>query len=137
MARRRTTNRDHNNIASDPLDSFLTPVVRPKHVTNATPTTTQYLPKSLRQIEDRRTWHPDGAQKRPPATVHSSKAKLAVAPPQKNKRILPHRIAFQAPKSVLVCIRRKMRAEVLHALKRTRRGSGSPKHRTAFSDIKC
>lgn len=48
------------------------------------------------------------------------------------------RIAFSDPLTVTECVRRRVRREVLHALKKTGRGSGGgKKRRTWRSMIKC
>lgn len=140
MARRdrNSGNRDSFEIASDPLDSLLSPVKPARPVTNHHIVTRQIIPKLL-EIQDNRVFHPSKPHKPPPASTHAFRSNLVVPPPTKqNKRTrLPATVAFQAPKQVLVCIRRKTRAEVLHALKRTRAGGGSKKHRSVTSDIKC
>lgn len=141
MARRdrnQNGNRDPFEIASDPLDSLLKPVKPSRPVTNHATITNRIIPKLL-EIQDNRVFHPSKPHRPPAASTHSFRSNLAVPPPSKqNKRTtLPAQVAFQAPKQVLVCIRRKTRAEVLHALKRTRAGAGSRKRRNTSSDIKC
>lgn len=44
---------------------------------------------------------------------------------------------FAIPNKVAVCVRRKRRREVLHALKRTRKGAGARKRRNYWSDVSC
>ena len=47
-------------------------------------------------------------------------------------------VHFVSPETIGVCIRRKARREVLHALNRTKRGSGGRgRRRGPFSDVKC
>lgn len=46
-------------------------------------------------------------------------------------------IAFQAPKQVTLCVRRRRRREVLFAIRKTRVGVNSPKHRNQWSKVKC
>lgn len=93
---------------------------------------------NLKPIEDRRRWHPDGKQVAPQATQRLHRAlKIASPAPTAPKYKLPSRVAFSAPKHVVVCVRRKTRKEVLFAKKLTKRGSGSRKHRNPWSEISC
>jgi len=76
----------------------------------------------LNLLEDRRRYYPDDF--RPPAAVYRS-ATQPVARPSYSKRpgvkysFRPTQtkavVAFRAPEAVAVCVRRKMRKEVLHA----------------------
>lgn len=99
-------------------------------------------------IEDRRTWHPDIA--RPALDFLSSRHRLTLSNlKSKNKNVTrPSRKLnlYQAITSplaftnnrVLICVRRKTRREVLHALKRTRKGAGSKmRRRNEFTNIHC
>lgn len=86
-------------------------------------------------VEDRRQYHPAG-QYRP-----ASSPRKAVAPTSIAKRSAmsvghPYRV-FNAPSHVAICVRRKVRDEVLHALGKTGRGSGRPRRRTQWSNVKC
>lgn len=97
-----------------------------------------------RDVEDRRRYHPL-ADYAPPLTFRGVPAKVQVK--QKFSRphkmagfstpSVPKRVAFTAPKKVLVCVRREQRKEVLFALRRTKKGSGSKKFRTPFSEVSC
>lgn len=102
----------------------------------------------LTEFEDRRRWHPEPEVLRPAVTVPMSRAGLVVAPtphrqarPRQAKRYqvkFPSpRIAFKTPDAVVICVRRKRRREVLHALgKAGRRGQRKPR-RNEWSDISC
>lgn len=92
----------------------------------------------LHQIQDDRSWHPK-PQIKPAGALKRSATRLVVPKPTKAspRSALPHQVAFSAPKHVLVCIRRRMRKQVLFAKRLNRKGSGSRKHRTAWSEIKC
>lgn len=49
-----------------------------------------------------------------------------------------HRVVLSTPQAVPMCVRRAQRKEVLHALRRTGKGTGGGKHRfTANSKVKC
>lgn len=94
------------------------------------------LPGQLELFEDRRLFHPDPLP--PAASFHTPRHRLVV--PKKHRvgrGALPHFLGFQAPKRVLICVRRKIRKEVLHAYKKTGPGSGRPKRRGPYSGISC
>lgn len=110
-------------------------------------------PRSVRDllaVEDRRTFTPDPLYRHPRMTS-SRPARLTLPPAPAAKQVRPgarlrapspyalnslHRLEFAAPKHTLICVRRKTRREVLHALKRTGRGP-SRKSRNAWSNINC
>lgn len=85
--------------------------------------------KGLRQYEDRRTWHPLGPY-RPAKSFNKFNHRL-VYPESNNRnarqkesysnqyspklRYPSHKIGFEEPHKVLVCVRRTIRREVLHA----------------------
>lgn len=50
---------------------------------------------------------------------------------------VPLRIGFARPRQVVVCVRRHQRREVLFALRRTGKGSSSPRKRSLYSDVRC
>lgn len=100
-------------------------------------------------FEDRRSFHPEG-RVRPAASFNRSRHRLSLvaSPPASHIRRgytkLPSlwdatkaRIGFDVPDKVLVCVRRKMRREVLHAFRKTgKRGQRSPRF-NFFSKISC
>lgn len=107
---------------------------------------------SLREFEDRRTWHPEGTR-RPAASFSTPRHRLTVVDPL--PRILGSyhspigigaaysgvnaTIAFQRPRRVLLCVRRQQRREVLAAQRRIGKGSGGSRHDrwTNFSNVRC
>lgn len=98
----------------------------------------------LIQTEDRRTFHPEGSA-RPARSRFQSFHRLEVTSPRldpwrdyfSTPRSLPTTVAFKSAPNVLVCVRRKIRKEVLHAIKKAgRRGQKAPR-RSAYSDIQC
>lgn len=112
----------------------------------------------LGQIEDRRFHHPLGtfrpARTRSghPVTPHKVKnftvrpSRVVRGPggrPMRRRKVVrvqtvPSRIRFDQPRRVLICIRRKVREEVLHALGRTGRGQKRrDPRRNAHSHISC
>lgn len=90
------------------------------------------LSQTLYELEDRRTYRPDYSV-RAPASQRRRDARLIQDPTQSNLR----RITFANPTHVAMCLRRKIRREVLHALK-VAGGKGFKKpRRNAWSDIGC
>lgn len=94
----------------------------------------------LRMIEDRRQYHP--LQFFRPARKISghpvSPVRIRKAPPRKGEAFLAHRLNFAEPNRTLICVRRKQRKEVLHALKKVGRGRGrGAKRRNWYSNIGC
>lgn len=119
-----------------------------------------YSTSRLTDFEDRRTFHPQGSQ-RPARSFNRSIHRLSVAGIPVARAVrpagsqydfrsetwkpLPYRVGFEKPHKVLICVRRKIRKEVLHALSRSS-GFGSlgklskmfkaPK-RNEYSSIHC
>ncbi|QXP44321.1 MAG: hypothetical protein [Arizlama microvirus] len=87
----------------------------------------------LSEVEDRRTFHPGGRVNRPPTSPRRRLVKINIKPTMHSPVVQ----SFHAPSHVAVCVRRKTRDEVLHALKKTGRGSGRPKRFNQFSKVKC
>lgn len=94
----------------------------------------------LRSIEDRRTFHPERAY-RPARSFNKAVHRLVMSPKVSGPRTpgkLPLGVHFEAPKKVLICVRRERRREVLHALKKTGKGSSRKfKRRNFYSDVRC
>lgn len=149
----RKSRRDTSRRSAETFD-FANEVASPspKKRVESRPFVTHTAPK-LTQIEDRRTWHPDG-KTRPARSLNKSQHRLVIATnrhtsprstnPVHTKKAatraayLPHQIQFQAPKQVLVCIRRKKRKEVLFAKKLTGKGARARRHRsTEYTGVKC
>lgn len=96
----------------------------------------RFLPPVL-QIEDRRSFH--FSPVRPAAALRRPAARLVARQPYRQWQPAQTRavVAFQEPRLVSICERRRRRRETLFALKRTKKGAGSPRRRNAFSDISC
>lgn len=89
---------------------------------------------NLREVEDRREYHPLETQ-RAPRTVHHRDARRLVAVP--SLHFSPFN-KFNVPEQVIRCIRRKIRREVMHALKLRGKGSGKRhRKRDEWSDVHC
>lgn len=131
MARKRHKNRTQRDVTTPSLTQLLHPTVKPSR-------------SYLQEIEDRREFHPERAD-RSALSLFGRPHRLAVhkvehrpARPVLSKRSSPpHRIQFVDPRQVVVCVRRQQRKEVLHALGRTGRGARAPRRRTWRSDISC
>jgi len=110
----------------------------------------------LRPIEDRRVFNP-AYEARPARQFTSSRHRLVVREAAVMRRrsslireaksqmgltafdSVPRLIGFEAPLRTLVCLRRRIRKEVLHALGRTGKG-GSPRkdpRRSEYSGVVC
>lgn len=97
----------------------------------------------LTEIEDRRTYHPEG-ESRPARSISKRAHRLELAKPVVSQwNELPgysgiySPVAFTQPHNVLVCIRRKQRKEVLHALNKAGKAGQKTPRRSAYSDIQC
>lgn len=150
MARRRrqsSTRRSDEtfDFSSDPplLRQLSKPTIRLSPVVETIVRHT--APTALRDIEDRRTYHPQGKQ-RPARSIDKPTHRLVMPvhpkAPAQNKRTqaprMPHTVQFAAPKKVLVCIRRKTRKEVLHALNKTGKGARARHRRQSeYTTIRC
>lgn len=92
-------------------------------------------PFEFSEIEDYRQWQPTGRKARQVASLSSRPAKVVTPSPV--SMFSPIVQAFQYPKHVVTCVRRKVRKEVLFALGHGGRGSRRPKRRNPRSNIKC
>lgn len=126
---RRTSQRD---IVNPPIANrrLLTPVRRQ----------TQLLLDSSRiYSRDNRLFDPLPKMMRPP---RATRGRIALTNLQqrklsKNKPLMAIRESFALPKETLVCVRRGVRKEVLHAYKKTGKGARSRRRRNELSDIHC
>lgn len=146
MARNRRDRSSRSEETSDFSNDLNTLLRPPAQSYSVQPIVHHTSPSSsiLSDIEDRRTYHPDGPA-RPARSIDrpTHTLTLPVHPKNVNKSrsdlsSLPRTVQFQAPKKVLVCIRRQQRKEVLFALRKTGKGAKARKHRRSFySDIRC
>lgn len=86
-------------------------------------------------FEDRRLFNPELA---PPArSTNRSRHRLVIPRSTRSRGKLPQFVGFDVPEKVLICVRRKIRGEVLHAKKKTgRRGQKKPR-RGYYSSVSC
>lgn len=108
-----------------------------------------YVPPVNRLVvaEDRRTWSP-GSTYRWAKTVIGTPARIRakvrgrvsqLMTPNYMQQVARH-IEFVSPRRVVVCVRRKIRKEVMHALGfagRRGRGGAGPRRYTEHSNIHC
>lgn len=93
---------------------------------------------SLNLFEDRRTFHPNRFARPAISIGKRADTKLVVPPdPLKSVQRLNHVVGFKVPRRVVICVRRKIRKEVIHAI-----GAGGSKnlrkpHKNEFSKVKC
>lgn len=101
---------------------------------------------SLRAIEDRREFHPEGDFRPARGFVYPRHRLVVSVPRQEPSRLpdtftpaVPVGVAFKAPRQVAICVRRKQRREVLHAVGKTGRGSRFHRapRRNIYSEIRC
>lgn len=90
-------------------------------------------------LSDRRSFYPDPYR---PADYSGLRLNRSlVAKPRRGSRSLlsPDRLFFRVPHMVHLCVRRKVRKEVLFARGRVGRGGSSsrPKHRNEHSEVSC
>lgn len=102
---------------------------------------------SLQEFEDRRLWHPEDPIS-PARSFTTSRHRLSLVDSpsryqyslKKNYRNLNQtkaRISFVDPHRVLVCVRRKVRKEVMHALRHAGRSGQRKPRRNAYSSVSC
>lgn len=88
------------------------------------------------EVEDHRLFNPD-----PYASPRStrSRATRIVAKSGSGSRYArqSEQPYFASPRNVIICHRRKTRKEVLHAYGKTGKGSGKPRRRNQFSNVRC
>lgn len=93
-------------------------------------------PLPLAVFEDRRDFNPDGPYRRP-ATFSRRAFADVVLKPAPRAFSFPDVFGFRVPDKVLICVRRKQRREVLHALRRTGSGAGRRRRRNYYSAVSC
>lgn len=99
----------------------------------------------LRTLEDRREYHPEGDNRPAKSFTRIAAHVVQKQPKKKNQKISATKklhqvqtLSFNVPQSVAICIRRKTRTEVLHALRKTGRGiSRRRPRRNQHSHISC
>lgn len=149
--------RKFHRIANDSSLLRVAPSLKPLDVTPLVKA------PALREVEDRRRFNFDGPRRpalqvsgrparvvavdrdraRPTTWTKVGAAKVRRAQYQVNRfgpKIVSQtkaRLAFHIPRNVIVCIRRKVRREVMHALNKAGKGGMAPPKRNWLSRIGC
>lgn len=131
MARRARPNRDTTVIASSGLVGL--PRNRLAFTAEELLRLYQRAAEPLPVDEDLRRWDPEGID-RPARTRSGTRAMMREF---YHVRRFVGGPAFVRPRIVQECLKRAVRREVLHALRRTRSGRGGKKRRTWRSLVKC
>lgn len=117
------TRRDDFSISSDLSDPVFERVSRslPVSTIDFVENYSNAVRSTLSDVEDRRTYYPAGRNFRPASSPRRHLVKIKSV---SHAIMHPLRVmAFEAPRAVAICIRRKMRREVLHALQKSGKGS--------------
>lgn len=85
-------------------------------------------------FEDRRTFHPDGLL-RSPRVIGTTFHSLTATPTR--SRSVPFGVGFVTPHKVLLCVRRKLRREVMFAKGGAGRRRMRKPNRNYYSDVRC
>lgn len=109
------------------------------------PSVRRYEYPSLGDIEDRRRY--GFSVQTPPRTLTVGPVRQVVkrAPLNRDRFAnlrpspvtLSSRVQFEHPRRVVLCIRRKVRKQVIHALKLTKKGAGSARRHNEWSHVAC
>ncbi|UDN67859.1 hypothetical protein [robinz microvirus RP_152] len=127
--RRSRSDRLDRRPAGDPfLDNILDPV-----------TTFNYLDHVVRAVDDRRFFDPAGPLRPAYSFGRDARRLIAKSSPVGRTRndTLSARVGFAVPERVAVCVRRKQRKEVIHALDRAGGGGSRRRRRNRYSDVDC
>lgn len=104
----------------------------------------------LRPLEDRRTWDPEGFFR--PARTFTGRPARVTPNVNKNRRFGPDpfsrlrrfpgmvkdALGFNIPRDVVICARRQIRKQVLHAFRKTGKGKGrKPPKFNYWSKVRC
>lgn len=141
--------RGRNATVPDHNEDLLEQTLAPSRVHS--PPILDRPPRSVVGRSDLRRWDPAvgtarEAAGRPARIVHApprqGRSATAAKPlrPSLNPRVNWNPRAsfrFETGATIPICVRRKTRREVLHALSKTKSGKGSPKKRNRWSSIKC
>lgn len=101
----------------------------------------------LSELEDRRTWNPEG-EYRPARGYTASRHRLAIVSGVPRAEVrpaarprpffgVPSGVGFENPVRVMVCVRRKQRREVIHAKGVAGKKGLSPPRFSFYSTVSC
>jgi len=130
MARSKNSQRDVSNSPLTPsLDSLLAYKIRPAPVLLPVPNNYLQQQQAVLQTGDRRLFQPDRSTSPPHAVTR--KAARVQAGNSLNS------LKFSDPGLVALCVRRKIRKEVIFALRKNKKGSGASRRKNFWSNISC
>lgn len=142
--RRRTPTNGHRVTSANASDYLTDPSeVRQRSLIDLVINTAPAIRSPLIEVEDRRNWHPQvtNLMDAPVRSSRRARVPLQLAKPLKRwgkpHRFNFSRLQFSSPKQVLVCVRRKVRKEVLHALKKSGRGGNRRRRYNSLSQVRC
>lgn len=134
------TRRDDFSISSDLSDPVFERVSRSLPVSPVDDFVNNYnnaVRSTLSDVEDRRTYYPAGRNFRP---ASSPRRHLVKIKPVIGAIMHPlHVMAFEGSRAVAICVRRKVRREILHALGKSGKGAKfnrKPKY-NEHSKVRC
>lgn len=122
----------------------LSPIANPRLLRPLSPSVSPSNYTTLLDVQDNRTFYPE--EFRPALDIDGRPHTFQYPSPKKTRlnkdrfaglRKLSSRVQFANSENVLICVRRKRRKEVLHALKKTGRGGQKRRRRTRYSSISC
>lgn len=128
MARRsNSTTLSQRDFQTQSLTRLLTlPIIRPMPpVLVHPPTRSEVL-----EVGDRRLFTPDRST-RPPRAARPGAARVIAATYPGSA------VRFKDPRAVTICVRRKIRREVIFALGKRGKGARSPRKRNFWSEVRC
>lgn len=130
MARRRSR---HHNTSKSVVQRDVRTIAR-SHYSPLLKPNILIIPKvnqDLSEIYDRRLYHPNPVIRGRPNHMGD------IAPIKAKIRSWSMPVSFQLPPNAIVCARRKIRKQVLFALRKTRKGASGRKHFNSDSLFKC
>lgn len=102
------------------------------------------------EVEDRRLWNPIPLAVRALKSPRRWRHRLVVASVRRPTRsvgrrlaasgvVVPHAVRFSNPRHLMLCVRRRVRREIIFALRLRGRGAGRRRkpRRNQYSDIRC
>lgn len=125
MAKNKPRQRDFST-SHQSLDSLLTFKLRPPPSLLPLPS---FTPSQVLDAGDRRLFEP-GRSTRPPHTPRPGSSRVVAGTKFSSLR-------FADPRFVGICVRRKIRKQVLFALHKTRKGSSGGRKHNFWSSISC
>lgn len=137
--RRRVDRRGPEGVSRNDMNSFLRVSVSPRHFVSLPDL--YRAPVVLRELEDRRTFHPSRAL-RPAGSFMRDDRRIIAKSSAVNvlRDDISARVGFAVPTKVAVCVRRQQRKEVLHASRFFGKGAGGVsrnRRRNEWSGIDC